>query len=155
MLKVNDSSVPTKFVEVLSYGLQPSASNRKMTLEQIRDVLLLIPRVSCTRCFLYDEEECVKNVLFFIWWSMIMLHVFFWFNLCKNIILCYSMFPYFNSSSPGHMLQLELLYPSRTTTALLICVITGVIPCATPITLWTEPQRKLKLGGIFILLIRI
>ena len=52
MLKVNDSHVPSKFVDVLTYGLQPSISNRKMNLEQIRDVLSLMPRVSLL-CYLY------------------------------------------------------------------------------------------------------
>ena len=45
MLKVNDSRIPSKFVDVLTYGLQPSVNNRKMTLEQIRDILSLMPRV--------------------------------------------------------------------------------------------------------------
>lgn len=50
MLKVNDSRVPTKFVDVLTYGLQPNANNRKMNLEQIRDVLSLMPRVRHMHC---------------------------------------------------------------------------------------------------------
>ena len=45
MLKVNDPHVPNKLVDVLHYGLQPNMSNRKMNLEQIRDILSLMPRV--------------------------------------------------------------------------------------------------------------
>ena len=46
MLKVRNSHIPERFVEVLTYGLQPNAANRKMNMEHIRDVLSLMPRVS-------------------------------------------------------------------------------------------------------------
>lgn len=55
MLKVNDSRIPTKFVEVLTYGLQPSMTNRKLTMDQIRDILSLMPRVSAIQS-MYDSK---------------------------------------------------------------------------------------------------
>jgi len=66
MLKVNDSRVPQRFVEVLTYGLQPNPHNRKMNMEQIRDVLSLMPRVGHS-CYHIGDCAC----MFSTWVSVV------------------------------------------------------------------------------------